>query len=77
MASPSPSKFHPANHKVFSHRNLGLVRLAIGYRRFSVPTIRVSLIFYFVIPYFSWSGGKPTARGEKGAIPGGGPEAWN
>jgi hypothetical protein len=77
MASPSLPKFHPISPKVVSHRNLGLFRLAIGYRRFPVPTIRVSLIFSFVIPYFSGFGGKATARGEQGAIPGGGPEGQN
>ncbi|OGR26136.1 MAG: hypothetical protein A2139_00870 [Desulfobacca sp. RBG_16_60_12] len=75
MASPSPAKFHPARHKVVSRRNLGPVRLAIRYRRSSIPTIRVSLILYFVIPYFAGNGGKRMALGEKVAIPGGGPEA--
>jgi hypothetical protein len=75
MASPSPSEFRPASHKVVSRRNLGPVKLPIGYRLSLIPTIRVSLIFYFAIPYFTGNGGKQMALREKGAIPGGGPEA--
>jgi len=75
MAAPSPSKFHPASHKVVSLRNLGPVKFPIGYRQSLLPTIRVSLIFYFAIPYFAGNGGKQMALREKSAIPGGGPEA--
>jgi hypothetical protein len=75
MASPYPSEFHPAGHKVVSRRNLGPVKLPIGYRLSVIPTMRVSLILYFVIPYFAGNRGTKTAFGEKGAIPGGGPEA--
>ena len=69
MTSPSPPEFHPAGHKVVSRRNLGPVRLPISYRRSLTPAIRVSLIFYFAIPYFAGNGGKQMALGEKGAIP--------
>jgi hypothetical protein len=75
MASPSPSEFHPACHKVVSHRNLRLVKLPIGYRRSLTRTIRVSLIFYCAIPYFAGNGDRQMVLGEQGAIPGGGPEA--
>jgi hypothetical protein len=75
MTSPSPSEFHPASHKEVSRRNLGPVKLPIGYRGCLIPTIRVSLILYFAIPYFTGNRGKQMVLGEKIAIPGGGPEA--
>jgi len=75
MISPSPPEFHLASLKVVSRRNLGPVRLLISYRRSLAPAIRVSLIYFFEIPYSSGNGGKQMALREKGAMPCRWPEA--
>jgi hypothetical protein len=68
MISPSPPEFHLAGLKVFSLRILGPVRLRINYRQSLTPTIRVSLISFFGIPYFPRNGGKYMALREKDAL---------
>jgi hypothetical protein len=77
MTSPPLPEFHPACLKVVSRRNLGPVRLPISYRRSLTPAIRVSLISFFGIPYFSGNGGKQMALREKSAPPCRWPEAWS
>jgi hypothetical protein len=68
MISPSPPDFHLAGLKVVSRRILGAVRVPIGYKRFLTPAMRVSLISFFVIPYFSTNGDTSMALREKSAL---------
>jgi hypothetical protein len=66
MIAPSPPEFPLAGLNVVSRRIHGPMSVPINYKRSLTPAIRVSLISFFEIPYFSGNGGKHMAlRGQR------------
>jgi hypothetical protein len=77
MISPSSPEFHFASLEAVNPGNLGLMRVPIPYRRSLTSAIRVFLISFFGIPYFTEKKDTPIGPREKNALPCSRPGARN